>query len=310
MGDSTVVRLGPGDTSDGVLSLQGSHDDVVARDVCGNLAQASVLVGIYMDSGAGPQSAGSVTVYDADRSFSTANDTFARLLQHDVLSAMNAQGLADPRRRGSARHRVRFDRRRSCRRRSGGRGSRLQPPPAHRPVRRRVLLHAEPDARRRHRASLPHRPLRRIDRRQPVRSGSHRRGDRRCRRAVPGPGPARRRLTRARSPRRSAPCRDVGRFGTKGGWAGSRTGSTGPWEKPPVVRGHVRPGGTDRSIGVLRIPRLPPPPPRPGGFPVGADNSWSDLSAGEATLLSFPSSARAVFVWVKAAGGPMKSHSW
>ena len=79
-----------------MLSLQGSHDDVVARDVCGNLAQASVLVGIYMDSGAGPQSAGSVTVYDADRSFSTANDTFARLLQHDVLSAMNAQGWQIP----------------------------------------------------------------------------------------------------------------------------------------------------------------------------------------------------------------------
>lgn len=30
--DTTVLRLGAGDTDEGVLSLQGSHDDVVARD--------------------------------------------------------------------------------------------------------------------------------------------------------------------------------------------------------------------------------------------------------------------------------------
>lgn len=45
--DSTVLRLGPADLSDGSLSLQGAHDDVAARDVCANLAHASVLVGIY-----------------------------------------------------------------------------------------------------------------------------------------------------------------------------------------------------------------------------------------------------------------------
>ena len=94
--DSTVVRLTTGDTTDGVLSLQGSHDDVVARDACANLAKADALVGIYMDAGTTSQNAGSVTVYDTDRPFSQANLRLAGLLQNDVLSAMNAQGWQIP----------------------------------------------------------------------------------------------------------------------------------------------------------------------------------------------------------------------
>ncbi len=62
--DTNVVRLTPADLSDGVLSLQGAHDDVAARDVCANLAGAAVLVGIYFDSGASPSDGGSVTTYD------------------------------------------------------------------------------------------------------------------------------------------------------------------------------------------------------------------------------------------------------
>ena len=77
-------------------TLQGSHDDVAARDVCANLAKADVLVGIYLDAGASQDNAGSVTAYDADRPFSTENLRFATLLQSDVLSAMNAQGWGIP----------------------------------------------------------------------------------------------------------------------------------------------------------------------------------------------------------------------
>jgi N-acetylmuramoyl-L-alanine amidase len=94
--DSTVVKLGPGDTDGQQLSLQGSHDDVAARDVCANMAHANLLVGIYMDAGGSPQNAGSVTTYDTDRPFSAANLTFASLLQNDVLAAMNAQGWGIP----------------------------------------------------------------------------------------------------------------------------------------------------------------------------------------------------------------------
>jgi N-acetylmuramoyl-L-alanine amidase len=94
--DSTVLRLGSGDTDEGVLSELGSHDDVAARDVCANLAKANLLVGIYMDAGSTPENAGSVTVYDPARSFSEDNLKFANLLQNDVLSVMNAQGWQIP----------------------------------------------------------------------------------------------------------------------------------------------------------------------------------------------------------------------
>ena len=95
-GDTTVLRLGSGDTDEGVLSELGSHDDVAARDVCANLAKADLLVGIYMDAGSTAENAGSVTVYDPDRSFSNESLKFANLLQNDVLSVMDAQGWQIP----------------------------------------------------------------------------------------------------------------------------------------------------------------------------------------------------------------------
>lgn len=94
--NSTVVKLGHDDTSGGDLSIEGAHADVAARDICANLAHADLLVGIYMDAGASAANAGSVTVYDADRPFSQANIRFAKLLQKDALSAMNADGWGIP----------------------------------------------------------------------------------------------------------------------------------------------------------------------------------------------------------------------
>jgi N-acetylmuramoyl-L-alanine amidase len=93
---STVVRLSPAMASGGVLTLQGSHDDVVARDVCANDAHASALVGIYFDAGSSPQNAGSLTAYDPARPFAAANLRLATLVQHDVLADINAQGWDIP----------------------------------------------------------------------------------------------------------------------------------------------------------------------------------------------------------------------
>ena len=94
--DSNVVRLTPADLSGGVLSLQGAHDDVAARDVCANLSGAAVLIGIYFDSGASPSDGGSVTTYDAARPFRAANLRLATLVQKDTLAAMNARGWQIP----------------------------------------------------------------------------------------------------------------------------------------------------------------------------------------------------------------------
>jgi N-acetylmuramoyl-L-alanine amidase len=94
--NSTVLRLGPGDVADRALTLQSAHDDVAARDVCANLAKASVLVGIYFDASSSPETAGSLAGYDPDRPFSAANLRLAGLLQSHVLAAMNAQGWQIP----------------------------------------------------------------------------------------------------------------------------------------------------------------------------------------------------------------------
>jgi N-acetylmuramoyl-L-alanine amidase len=94
--DTSVVRLGPGDVTGRILTAQGSHDDVAARDVCANDAKADILIGIYFDSGDSAQNAGSLTGYDPDRPFAGDNLRLATLVQTDVLAAMNAKSWAIP----------------------------------------------------------------------------------------------------------------------------------------------------------------------------------------------------------------------
>jgi N-acetylmuramoyl-L-alanine amidase len=94
--NASVFRLTPADVSGTELSLQGAHDDVVARDVCANLSGARALIGIYFDSGGSSDNAGSLTTYDADRPFSPANVQLANLVQNDVLAVMNAKGWGIP----------------------------------------------------------------------------------------------------------------------------------------------------------------------------------------------------------------------
>jgi N-acetylmuramoyl-L-alanine amidase len=94
-GNTSVTRLSPADVVDGTLTWQGVSADVMARDVCANMARADILIGIYMDAGS-PGVAGCLTGYDADRPFSAENLRLATLLQGDVLGAMNAQGWGVP----------------------------------------------------------------------------------------------------------------------------------------------------------------------------------------------------------------------
>src|SRR5580698_2676384 len=85
-----------GDVSDGILTVQGDHDDVATRDVCANDAKANLLLGIYFDAGGSPDNAGCVTGYDTARPFAAQNLQLATLVQNDVLNAMNAQGWSIP----------------------------------------------------------------------------------------------------------------------------------------------------------------------------------------------------------------------
>ncbi len=94
-GPTTVLRLGPGDESGGILTVKGGHDEVAARDVCANMAHANVLIGVYFNSG-GPWNAGSITGYDTARPFAALNHRLADLVQSSVLQAMNARGWDIP----------------------------------------------------------------------------------------------------------------------------------------------------------------------------------------------------------------------
>jgi N-acetylmuramoyl-L-alanine amidase len=91
----SVARLGPGDTSGRLLTADGVRDDIAARDVCANRAHASVLTGVYFNSGAAG-GAGCITAYDPARPFATANKRLARLVQSNVLSALNSRGWDIP----------------------------------------------------------------------------------------------------------------------------------------------------------------------------------------------------------------------
>ncbi len=94
--DTTVLRLAAVDQSGQLLTEQGVHDEVAARDVCADDAKADILVGIYFDSGGSAQDAGSITAYDAVRPFSQANLRLATFVQNDVLWSMNSNGWAIP----------------------------------------------------------------------------------------------------------------------------------------------------------------------------------------------------------------------
>ncbi len=93
---STVIRPGSGDVATGVFTLQGEHADVAARDICANLAKATILLGIYFDAGTSATNAGSITGYDTVRPFASDNERLATLLQSDVLAHLNAHGWTVP----------------------------------------------------------------------------------------------------------------------------------------------------------------------------------------------------------------------
>jgi len=95
-GDTNVARLTATDKSDGSLTAEGVHADVAARDICANLARATILLGIYFDAGASPGNAGSITAYDTVRPFAAGNHRLATLLQADVLGSMNKHGWQIP----------------------------------------------------------------------------------------------------------------------------------------------------------------------------------------------------------------------
>ena len=95
-GPHAVARPMSGDLVGGAFTPTGSHRDLVARDLCANLADANAVIGMDFDAAASPTAAGSVTLYDAVRPYAGASLRLAKLVQREVLASLRAEGTAVP----------------------------------------------------------------------------------------------------------------------------------------------------------------------------------------------------------------------
>jgi N-acetylmuramoyl-L-alanine amidase len=88
---ASVTKIAHGDLSSGLWTVQGLHADIAARPLCADLAKAAVLVSLHFNIGSSPANAGTVTTYDAARTFAPQNLALARLLQTDMVKALQGQ---------------------------------------------------------------------------------------------------------------------------------------------------------------------------------------------------------------------------
>jgi N-acetylmuramoyl-L-alanine amidase len=95
-GPSAVARPEPGDLSGGVFTAQGKHRDLIARDLCANLAKANILLGVYFNASDAAADGGGLTLYDAVRPFWRANMRLAQIVQRSVLAGLEAEGSDVP----------------------------------------------------------------------------------------------------------------------------------------------------------------------------------------------------------------------
>jgi N-acetylmuramoyl-L-alanine amidase len=93
-GPQAVARPAAGDISGGVYTEAGEHRELVARDLCADLAHANVVIGMDLDAAGSPAATGSVTLYDAVRPYADASRRLALLAQRDVLANLRADGAA------------------------------------------------------------------------------------------------------------------------------------------------------------------------------------------------------------------------
>jgi len=94
--DSSVHRLGPGDMSGGLLTVQGERADNAARALCADLAQADALISVHINAGASPSDAGCLSIYDASRTFWRQSQSLAADLQRSLMQDLDSQGWAIP----------------------------------------------------------------------------------------------------------------------------------------------------------------------------------------------------------------------
>jgi len=94
--DTAVPRLGPGDLHGPLFSVQGKDHDLFGRNACANETHADLLIGVHFNGFADPSVGGAETIYCPHRPFSAQSLRLARLVQHDVLGGLRADGRDIP----------------------------------------------------------------------------------------------------------------------------------------------------------------------------------------------------------------------
>jgi N-acetylmuramoyl-L-alanine amidase len=95
-GPQAVARPMPGDLVGQAFTPTGRLRDLVARDLCADLAHADLVIGMDFNAAASSTATGSVTLYDAVRPYAPASLRLALLIQRDVLVSLRAEGAAVP----------------------------------------------------------------------------------------------------------------------------------------------------------------------------------------------------------------------
>jgi N-acetylmuramoyl-L-alanine amidase len=93
-GDSTVMRLHPGDVQQGLLTPDAAQREIEARDLCANAARADVLIGLHMNGFADPSARGTEDFYSPRRPFAARSERLAGLIQRAMLLALRGSGTA------------------------------------------------------------------------------------------------------------------------------------------------------------------------------------------------------------------------
>jgi N-acetylmuramoyl-L-alanine amidase len=95
-GDSSVMRLGPGDLDGRVFTPDAEHRETLARVTCANDQKAGLLLSIHFNGFEDPTVGGTETFYDDARPFAGENQRVASLVQQDVQAALLAAGWQIP----------------------------------------------------------------------------------------------------------------------------------------------------------------------------------------------------------------------
>lgn len=88
--DSSVMKLTPSDTSNGLMTADAVRRDLEKRIECANTSGAAVLVSIHFDGFSDPSVGGTETFYDAARPFAASNKRLAADLQSALVARLGS----------------------------------------------------------------------------------------------------------------------------------------------------------------------------------------------------------------------------